>query len=50
MVEAISQAGRFVRGAAAGFSKIVGPLMAAAMRRANRKDLARLKEILEGSR
>jgi hypothetical protein len=35
------------RGEPAGFSKIVGPLMAAAMRRANQKDLARLKAILE---
>jgi hypothetical protein len=30
-----------------GFSKIVGPLMAAAMRRTNRKDLSRLKALLE---
>src|SRR5438132_9694319 len=36
------------RGEPRGFSKIAGPLMAAAMRRANRKDLARLKSILEG--
>jgi uncharacterized membrane protein len=35
------------RGAPAGFSKIVAPLMASAMRRANQKDLARLKELLE---
>lgn len=35
------------RGEPKGFSKIVGPLMAAAMRRANRKDLARLKARLE---
>jgi uncharacterized membrane protein len=35
------------RGQPAGFSKLVGPLMAPAMRRANRKDLAALKEILE---
>ncbi|MEO7192109.1 MAG: SRPBCC family protein [Vicinamibacterales bacterium] len=35
------------RGEPRGFSKIVGPLMAAAMRRANRKDLARLKALLE---
>jgi hypothetical protein len=35
------------RGEPRGFSKIAGPLMAAAMRRANRKDLARLKAILE---
>jgi uncharacterized membrane protein len=35
------------RGRPAGFSKLVGPLMAPAMRRANRKDLAALKEILE---
>ena len=35
------------RGEPKGFSKIVGPLMAAAMRRANRKDLAQLKAVLE---
>jgi hypothetical protein len=35
------------RGEPKGFSKIVGPLMASAMRRANRKDLARLKALLE---
>jgi uncharacterized protein YndB with AHSA1/START domain len=35
------------RGAPSGFSKIVAPIMAAAMRRANRKDLARLKTLLE---
>lgn len=37
------------RGEPAGFSKIAGPVMAGAMRRANQKDLARLKAILEGS-
>ena len=35
------------RGEPSGFSKVVGPMMAAAMRRANRKDLARLKSLLE---
>ena len=35
------------RGAPGGFSRIVAPLMASAMRRANRKDLARLKALLE---
>jgi uncharacterized membrane protein len=35
------------RGGPAGFAKIGEPIMARAMRRANRKDLARLKEILE---
>jgi uncharacterized protein YndB with AHSA1/START domain len=35
------------RGEPSGFSKVAGPLMAAAMRRANRKDLERLKAILE---
>jgi uncharacterized membrane protein len=36
------------RGEPAGFAKIGAPAMAAAMRRANRKDLARLKALLEG--
>jgi uncharacterized membrane protein len=35
------------RGEPSGFGKLVAPLMAAAMRRANDKDLARLKSILE---
>jgi len=35
-------------GAPSGFSVIAAPIMAAAMRRANRKDLALLKHILEG--
>ena|ERR1700731_2691186 len=35
------------RGEPASFSKIVAPFMAAAMRRANRKDLALLKTLLE---
>ena len=35
------------RGEPSGFATVAAPLMAAAMRRANRKDLARLKEILE---
>ena len=35
------------RGAPSGFSKLVAPLMASAMRRAHRKDLARLKALLE---
>ena len=38
------------RGEPAGFSKLVAPLMARAMRRDNRKDLRRLKEILESER
>jgi uncharacterized membrane protein len=38
------------RGEPAGFSKLVAPLMTRAMRRANRKDLRRLKEILESER
>ena len=35
------------RGRPTGFSRIATPMLAAAMRRANRKDLARLKEVLE---
>jgi hypothetical protein len=35
------------RGNPSGFSKLAAPFMARAMRRANEKDLARLKEILE---
>ena len=35
------------RGAPTGFSRLVAPFMGAAMRRANRKDLARLKALLE---
>ena len=37
------------RGEPSGFSKIAAPMLAGGMRRANRKDLARLKEILEAS-
>jgi uncharacterized protein YndB with AHSA1/START domain len=37
------------RGEPSGFSKVAGPVMASAMRRANRKDLERLKTILESS-
>lgn len=35
------------RGRPSGFGKVAAPLMATAMRRANNKDLERLKEILE---
>jgi len=35
------------RGEPSGFSRLVAPLMAPAVRRANRKDLARLKRMLE---
>lgn len=35
------------RGEPSGFSKVAAPIMASAMRRANRKDLERLKRILE---
>ena len=37
------------RGEPTGFSKVTAPFMAAAMRRANRKDLDRLRAILEGA-
>lgn len=37
------------RGAPTGFSKVLAPFMAAAMRRANRKDLMALKGLLEKS-
>jgi hypothetical protein len=35
------------RGEPSGFSKVVTPVLEQAMRRANTKDLARLKQILE---
>jgi len=35
------------RGEPSGFSRLVAPLMARAMRRANQKDLAKLKRLLE---
>jgi len=38
------------RGEPAGFSRIAASFMAGAVRRANRKDLRRLKQILEGTR
>ena len=37
------------RGEPSGFSKLVAPMMSAAMRRANQKDLAHLKARLEGA-
>ena len=37
------------RGEPSGFAQITAPMMAAAIRRANRKDLRRLKRILEAS-
>jgi Polyketide cyclase / dehydrase and lipid transport len=36
------------RGEPTGFTRIAAPFMQSAMRRANRKDLARLKAVLEG--
>jgi hypothetical protein len=36
------------RGEPSGFSRLLSPLLEGAMRRANRKDLARLKQLLEG--
>jgi uncharacterized protein YndB with AHSA1/START domain len=38
------------RGEPSGFARVAAPALAAAMRRANRKDLERLKSILEGAR
>ena len=38
------------RGEPSSFGKVVAPIMGRAMRRANRKDLARLKHILESTR
>ena len=38
------------RGEPSGFATVVAPLMGRAMRRADRKDLARLKRVLEGQR
>jgi len=35
------------RGEPSGFSKVAAPVMAAAMRRANTKDLRQLKQLLE---
>jgi uncharacterized protein YndB with AHSA1/START domain len=37
------------RGEPAGFSSLAAPMMASSMRRANKKDLARLKEIVEAA-
>jgi uncharacterized membrane protein len=38
------------RGEPSGFARVAGPFMASAIRRANRKDLARLKAIMEEGR
>jgi hypothetical protein len=38
------------RGEPSGFARVTAPLMAGAMKRANGKDLARLKSILETER
>ena len=35
------------RGTPSGFSRLFGPIMAMAIRRANKKDLKRLKKIIE---
>jgi hypothetical protein len=37
------------RGEPSGFASFLAPVMASAVRRANRKDLTRLKRILEGT-
>ena len=38
------------RGEPSGFSRVAAPIIGQAMRRANRKDLTRLKELLESTR
>jgi uncharacterized membrane protein len=38
------------RGEPSGFAKVAAPIMSTAMRRANRKDLARIKAILESQK
>ena len=38
------------RGEPSGFSRVAAPMMASGMRRANRKDLAQLKRLLEGTK
>jgi len=38
------------RGEPTGFAQVAAPMLVGAMRRANRKDLARLKELLEAPR
>jgi hypothetical protein len=38
------------RGTSSGFAKVAAPMMTSAIRRANNKDLARLKNVLEGDR
>jgi len=37
------------QGAPTGFSKLIAPIMSQAVRRANRKDLAKLERLLESS-
>ncbi|GGQ39149.1 SRPBCC family protein [Couchioplanes azureus] len=37
------------RGEPSGFSRVAAPMLATAMRRANRADLARIKSLLEGA-
>jgi len=37
------------RGNPSGFSKVAAPLMARSMRRANNKDLAKLRQLLEAA-
>ena len=38
------------RGEPSGFLKLLAPVLVSAMRRANRKDLRRLKDLLEDGR
>jgi hypothetical protein len=47
--DSVTRVGLRNRGEPTGFNKLMTPLMVPAMRRANRKDLALLKRLLERS-